>query len=342
MSTDEAELGDSGSGPASPGRIEDLPATELLGGLFHLLFDRDPVLTPDGAFVRELQDGTLSPRQLVEWLIHSDEWGNRTRMTELGPSLHLSRGAFIRLLPRARRILDLGGTALNEPNGAMVSMGYPYVFDELVIVDLPSEDRNALYHEDAVRDTVQSERGRITYRYHSMTELSSYATHSFDLVYCGQSIEHVTRKEASLVYDQVRRVLRPGGTFALDTPNAVVTRLQQEQFIDPDHKHEYNHPEMVEDLEGHGFEVRQSIGLNYAGQCLEDRVFSTEEVATRRGLYAEVEACYLLAYICQTPERPSARALAKRSAWKVRHHGRRLSNLINRLVGQPATGTTPK
>ena len=334
MSTEGAAPGDPGAVSTPVARLEDLPATELLGGLFHLLFDRDPVLTPDGAFVRELEDGTLSPRQLVEWLIHSDEWSNRSRMTELGPSLHSSRGAFIRLLPRARRILDLGGTALNEPTGAMVAMGYPYPFDELVIVDLPSEDRNALYHEDAVRDTVQSERGGITYRYHSMTDLSAYATHSFDLVYCGQSIEHVTRREASAVYDQVRRVLRPGGVFALDTPNAVVTRLQQEQFIDPDHKHEYSHREMVEDLEGHGFEIRDAIGLNYAGRCLEEGAFSVEEIATRRGLYAEIEACYLLAYICRTPARRSARALARRSAWKITNLSRRASTVFDRLAGR--------
>jgi SAM-dependent methyltransferase len=317
-------------GMGSTGRFEELPPTELLAGLFHLLFGRDPVLTPEGAFVRELENGTLSPRQLVEWLVHSDEWSNRTRMTELGPSLHSSRGAFIRLLPRAQRILDLGGTALNEPVGAMVSMGYPYAFDELVIVDLPSEDRNALYHEDTTRDTVLSERGTITYRYHSMTDLSAYATHSFDLVYCGQSIEHVTRRQAGVVYDQVRRVLRPGGAFALDTPNAVVTRLQQAHFIDPDHKHEYTHHEMNEALAGHGFEIRQSIGLNYAGRCLEAGVFSSEEVATRRGMYEAIEACYLLAYICRTPVRPSAKALANRAAWRVKSQSRRLTHRIHR------------
>ena len=53
------------------GLIEDLPARELHRGLFHLLFGREPA--PDDPFVAELENGTKSPRQLMEWLIHSAE-----------------------------------------------------------------------------------------------------------------------------------------------------------------------------------------------------------------------------------------------------------------------------
>ena len=56
----------------------------------------------------------------------------------------------------------------------------------------------------------------------------------FDLVYSGQSIEHVTPSDADIVIKEVARVLRPGGWFALDTPNARVTRVQQPDLIDPD------------------------------------------------------------------------------------------------------------
>ena len=96
----------------------------------------------------ELEHGTKSPRQLMEWLIHSAEWSHSAPMTEFGPSLHYGRGVFIRSLPRARRILDIGGVALGVPYGALVLMGYPYAFEEIVIVDLPSEDRHELYQDD--------------------------------------------------------------------------------------------------------------------------------------------------------------------------------------------------
>jgi SAM-dependent methyltransferase len=297
----------------TPFHLEDLPPRQLLGGLFHLLFGRDPVLTPEGAFVKELEDGSLSGRQLAEWLIHSDEWSNRARMSELGPSLHVSRGAFIRLLPPAYRILDLGGTALGVPSGALISMGYPYPFDELVIVDLPSDERNVLYREGQLRDAMAVEGGgMVRYHYHSMTDLSAYASHSFDLVYCGESIEHVTREDAWHVFDQVHRVLRPGGTFALDTPNAAVTRLQQAAFIDPDHDYEYTAPEMEFMLRRCGFRIQHALGLNYAGSCLEASAFSVEEVATRRGVFSEPGSCYLLAYICSRDRMPAPSRIGAR------------------------------
>ena len=246
--------------PPESGLIEDLPSRQLLRGLFHLLFGREPVLTDDGAYVKELESGALTPRQLVEWLVDSAEWSHAAPMTEFGPSLHYGRGVFIRSLPRARRILDIGGAAVGDPSGALVLMGYPYPFDELTIVDLPSEDRHALYQDASRPVSVETPQGLVTYRYHSMTDLSSYPSGSFDLVYSGQSIEHVTRRQASSVLSQVRRVLRPGGILALDTPNRRLTRLQQDAFIDPDHKYEYSHAEMAAMLRGTGFVIERAVG----------------------------------------------------------------------------------
>ena len=100
----------------------------------------------------------------------------------------------------------------------------------------------------------------MTYRYHSMTDLSGLASESFDLVYSGQSIEHVTQAEAESVLAQVRRVLRPGGILALDTPNSRLTRLQQAAFVDPDHKYQSRHKEMVALLEDSGFVDRAGAG----------------------------------------------------------------------------------
>ena len=42
--------------------------------------------------------------------------------------------------------------------------------------------------------------------------------------------------------------LRPGGYFALDTPNGRLTRLQQADFIDPDHKIEYTFEQLFAKL----------------------------------------------------------------------------------------------
>jgi predicted SAM-dependent methyltransferase len=296
------------------GLIEDLPSSELVRGLFHLFFGREP---DDDSYVRMLESGSISPRQFVEWLVDSAEWSHAAPMTQFGPSLHYGRGVFIRSLPRARRILDIGGAARGDPNGALVLMGYPYRFDELVIVDLPSEQRHPLYQDEARPRSVKSAQGMVIYRYHSMTDLSSYASSSFDLVYSGQSIEHVFRHEADDTLSQVRRVLKPGGYLAIDTPNSKLTRLQQAAFIDPDHKYEFSHREMTSMLRGNGFVIEQALGINYGGQSVQRGAFDEQEVATKRGFFHEISDCYLLSYVCRRPARPRIGTGLNRLSWKV-------------------------
>jgi len=278
-----------------------LSPADALSVVYELLLHRQPDDAGRASYLPPLRAGTLSPAQLTEWLVASGEWWNGVTFTELGASLHFSRTIFVRSLPRAEHILDLGGTALGTPVGALVLMGYPYRFERLVVVDLPPADRNALYREDPNRAVVESALGPVHYRYHSMTDLSAYPDASFDLVYSGQSIEHVSVADADTVLCEVARVLRPGGHLALDTPNATVCRLQQAEFIDPDHEHEYTHPEMTGKLVAAGFEVLEAKGLNLSRPGLERGRFSAPEVATARGLFADVEGCYLLSYLCRLP-----------------------------------------
>ena len=286
--------------PSVPIDIDSLPAEEVLRLTYLLLLNREPDSEAIATHIPSLRSGERSRRQVVEWITSSIEWSVVNRRTELGPSLQESRKAFVRSLPRARRILDLGGTALHMPEGAMIgALGYPYEFDELVIVDLPSEDRHELYQDGSANEAIATSRGTVSYRYHSMTDLSGIPSNSFDLIYIGQAIEHVTTAEADEVLRETFRVLAELGTLALDTPNARVTRLQQTQFIDPDHKYEYTHAEMLEKLRTCGFAVIESKGLNYAGQSLKDGAFNIEEVANNSGIYAEIAECYLLSYLCR-------------------------------------------
>ena len=55
----------------------------------------------------------------------SAEWASASPMTEFGPSLHFGRGIFVRSLPVARRILDIGGVAVGVPHGAWSSWATP-------------------------------------------------------------------------------------------------------------------------------------------------------------------------------------------------------------------------
>ena len=206
----------------------------------------------------------------------------------------------MRSLPRARRILDLGGADQGHPSGALVGLGYPYFFERLVVVDLPHEERHDLYAASPRMDRFESPRGPVEYRYHSMTDFSGFDADSFDLVFSGQTIEHVHEHEADEVFAGAVKVLEPGGYFCLDTPNGPACRRQQPELINPDHKIEYSHAQLSEKLERAGFEILEARGLNHLGWILEGE-WNYAELARNTGVYWEIEECYMLAYVCRKP-----------------------------------------
>jgi predicted SAM-dependent methyltransferase len=216
-------------------------------------------------------------------------------------ALHSSRCQFIHSLPPGDVIVDLGGTDQGDPSGALVAMGYPYRFKSLTIIDLPSEDRHDNYKSFSVDEVVETRLGPVNYRYHSMTDLSAFADSSVDLVYSGQSIEHVTPEEGLSVLQEVARILRPGGHIAIDTPNGRVARLQKEEFLDPDHKVEYTLEELTSLVEKAGLEVVEVKGANYSGAGLEAGRFDFDEVGRNHGLYWDAAACYLLCLVARKP-----------------------------------------
>ncbi len=280
------------------GSYEELPRTAAVRLGYTMLLKREP--DPDGEAyaLEQMLSGAMGRFEFLDWLRTSSEFRSLGFKT-LGPSLHASRCQFIGTLPRAERILDLGGTSLGNPAGAFVEMGYPYSFGELVLVDLPPDERHELYRRPAVEAVQTTRRGPVRYQYHSMTDLSRYDTSSFDLVYSGQTFEHVSEADGDLMLKEVHRVLKPSGAFALDTPNARACRVQQEEFIDPDHKVEYTADQLEIKLAAADFRIDRSWGLNYLGESLAAGEFSMGEAARNPGLFSEVEDCYLLAYVCR-------------------------------------------
>jgi SAM-dependent methyltransferase len=252
-------------------------------------------------WVDHLERGTLDADGVLDHFLGSMEL-RALPIPDLLLALHQSRCDFVRMLPRARRILDLGGTDQGDPSGALVSMGYPYAFEELVIVDLPHDARHDLYAGSPTVDHVVSPLGPVRYRYHSMIDLSSHPDASYDLVFSGQSIEHVNEADADAMLAGVHRVLEPGGWFCLDTPNRRITALQLgDALTNPDHELEYTHEQLTAKLTAAGFEVAGAYGLAYCGESAAKGVFSAEEMARHRGVYAEPADGYALAYVCRKP-----------------------------------------
>ena len=266
---------------------------------YNVLLGREPDDAGARDFARVLDGDPTKRGAMLDWVRGSEEFANR-QFSTLGPSIHYGRGAFVRSLPPARRVLDLGGSSHTNAAGGLFGFGYPYEFDEMIVVDLPSDERHELYRDrDKASMEVPTHLGPVRYRYHSMVDLSGLDDESFDLVYSGQSIEHVTADEADVVLKEVARVLKPNGILALDTPNAAICRLQQGDFIDPDHKIEYTAAELDAKLAAAGFDVVERKGLNYAGASVEGGAFDAVDTARHWGLYAQPELCYLLAYVAR-------------------------------------------
>ncbi|MHB1712207.1 MAG: class I SAM-dependent methyltransferase, partial [Acidimicrobiales bacterium] len=288
-------------------RLADLSFTQLRPRLavrmaYNILLRREP--DPDAwhDLTEAMAAGHLSHADIVDRVRCSSEYRTQVRVSpdNLHSSLHASRCEFIIGLPPARRIVDVGGGHTTDGRGALVLLGYPYDFDELVVVDLPPDDRHPLYRSERF-GAGDSERGKVRYEYRSMADLSFAEDGSVDLVYSGQSIEHVTPDEADIVLDEALRILRPGGYLAVDTPNGRVCRLQQEAFIDADHKVEYTLPELRHKVDASGFDILVERGLNWGGDAVSQGVFDPTALAANYGIYFDTESCYLLALLCQKP-----------------------------------------
>ena len=282
--------------------FEQLPPREAVRLAYNVLLRRDPDEPAWSEQAGALAAGDLSAADVVDRIRCSGEYRTQVPVGPAGlhSSLHISRCEFIIGLPPAGRIVDLGGGHTIDARGAMVLLGYPYPFDELVVVDLPPDDRHPLYHSERFGG-LATEQGTVRYEYRSMADLSFAEDDSVDLVYSGQSIEHVTESDGDAVQSESLRILKPGAFMAIDTPNARVCRLQPEEYIDPDHKIEYDLDGLRAKVERAGFEVLTERGLNWGGPAVAEGRFDVEALAGNYGVFHDAESCYLLALLLRKP-----------------------------------------
>lgn len=210
--------------------------------------------------------------------------------------MHNARLKMIRhLLPAGEIILDLGGA-----NSPLHKMGYPHEYAKVVLIDLPTEER----HKDFQVELDDSD-GKVFLRYEDMTDLKGIDSASVDLVWSGQSIEHVSPEQGIRMCKEAFRVLKPGGHFCLDTPNRLVTELHAATigggFIHPDHKIEYTPDQLRQVLVDAGFSIKAEWGICEMPLTVKARAFSYHDFLVGGAISHNINDSYVQFFNCEKP-----------------------------------------
>ncbi len=90
-------------------------------------------------------------------------------------------------------------------------------------------------------------------------DMRSVETGSVDLVYAGQTVEHLWPRQLAGFLLESRRCLRAGGWLVMDSPNRLITQLTG--WCQPQHTAELRVDEIVQLTEMAGFKVERVKGL---------------------------------------------------------------------------------
>ncbi len=264
---------------------------------YRVFFNRKPDVIGRDSYLRMLGDGTLNRFGILKDMLVSPEcevvYGLPIHPMD---ALHKARVLLVQQhLPEAEVIVDLGGAAREgeDPKGALLGMGYPYKPKEIIIVDLPPDERMWAGAENT-QSFVTPDGIKIRYLYGSMADLSPLPDASADLVFSGESIEHISEEDGDRVCREAFRVLKPGGYFCLDTPNAALTRIESpDELTHPEHQKEYHVHELRDKLVRWGFKVVEEKGVVPMPKSLKRGVFDVTEMSYNVRITDAPEAAYV-------------------------------------------------
>ncbi len=210
--------------------------------------------------------------------------------------IHNARLKMVRhLLPAGDSILDLGGA-----NAPLHHMGYPHDYSKIVLIDLPTEER----HKD-FQVVLDDSDGKVFLRYEDMTDLKGIPSDSVDLVWSGQSIEHVTPEQGQRMCREAYRVLKSGGHFCLDTPNGNLSRIHAgtigNHFIHPDHKIEYTPDQLRLLLQESGFTIAEEWGICEMPITRKTGNFSYDDFLVGGAITRNIDDAYIQFFNCAKP-----------------------------------------
>ncbi len=220
--------------------------------------------------------------------------------------LHQGRKSWCQSLEKFDLILDIGGSSPNIAEGALIELGYTHKPKEIIIFDQP-EDRQYWGKPKFPQDR-DYEFGWGTLRYvHGYAEkIDTYEDLSnlrFDLIFMGQTIEHIQKDSLDLVLTWVKKHLNTGGKFVFDTPNRDITKIQMpDSYIDEDHKYEYVPSEMESIVNRNGLIVNKKFGILDMPKTSINQEFNPLEVYNTKSLNNNPETSYVFAFECIAKE----------------------------------------
>ncbi len=251
--------------------------------------------------IDRIDSGSISDRHYLLELILSADFIRQSVQNAADFHLYFAHFARLKLvsslLPEAKIILDLGGA-----NGSIYDMGYPYKFDQIIVVDLPPDDRTDMYKDLELKQKV-TPNGPIDIHFGDMSDLSFVNDNSVDLVWSGESIEHISEADGDKMVREAYRVLKPGGYLCLDTPNRLITEIHtkdvEADFIHPEHKLEYYPKQIQKKLKKAGFKIVESRGVREMKKTYETKNIDYTDFILGNPLPYEIESAYMQYYKCQ-------------------------------------------
>lgn len=274
------------------------PDDELfLRVVYRAYLKREPDSGGREHYLTAMRHGHMRWRHVLGAISHSNEFKEVGNLP-VHPlqAQHKARMMLIQdCLPPAEVIVDLGGAATDCPEGALLAMGYPHHPREIHVVDLPPTQRlDSSRGAETLQTFMTPDSVQVRYIYQSMADPLPFDNESIDLVWSGESIEHITEAEVDLVCQEVYRILKPGGCFCLDTPNASVARvLSPDALIHPEHKKEYHVHELVAKLEQQRFTIVETGGICPVPKSLQSGTYSHKELTSNIRLSDTPEECYM-------------------------------------------------
>jgi ubiquinone/menaquinone biosynthesis C-methylase UbiE len=272
---------------------------DAVRAIYSAAFGREP---RDDELRRVVEEaGAHGLRKVLVETVLSSEYLDVMCQNALEDHLWYVHNARLRLikyvLPPADVILDIGGA-----NGSLVEYGYPHRFSRLIITDIPQDDRIAELKSVDLNERWGKD-PRVKVMLTRMSDLSEVDDASIDMVWAGQVVEHMAEEEYVRVLSEVFRVLKVGGLFCLDTPNAVMARIHSpDRLLHPEHIKEYT-PSQMRTLLRDRFAIERELGLVPMPRSHESGRFSYEEMILNNCFDDDLERSYLMYFMCRRTKR---------------------------------------